>query len=345
MTPTDRPLAAVIIAAGQGKRMRSRLPKVLHEIAGRPMIDYPLGAVEAVGVERIFVVVGNGGDLVRAHVGGRALCVDQPERLGTGHAVKMAAPHLGDFHGDVLILYGDTPLLMRETLQRLIDTHRERRGAGVLLAATLRDPTGYGRIHRDANGAVLRIIEEKDCTPEQRLIREANVGAYCFDCRRLLEGLDLLQNNNAQGEYYLTDVPEKLRALGHAVYPVQASDESEVLGVNSRAQLAEVAVYLRRRVLNRLMDEGVTIVDPATTYIDQTVAIGPDTVVEPFTILRGDTTIGERCRIGPGAELIDARVGHGVHIRHSVVHETEIPDGARVGPFAWLRPQQAPQVT
>ncbi len=332
---TRRPLAAVILAAGVGKRMCADLPKVLHEIAGRPMLDFVLGAVEAVGVgvERIYVIVGHEGDRVQHHVGSRARCIEQAQRLGTAHAVLQAKPQLDGFDGDVLITCGDTPLITAQTMQRLIDAGKERGGTGAVLAARLTDPTGYGRVICDAGGAVERIIEQKDCTEEQRAIDQINVGTYCLDCSLLFEALAEVANENAQGEYYLTDVPRILHERGKPVRAVLASDESESLGVNDREQLATAAGHLRRRALSRLMERGVTIIDPATTYVEDPVDVGRDTVVEPFTLLRGLTVIGERCRIGPHCELIDARVGDGAVIRHSLLEGVEVPAGGQVGPF------------
>ena len=333
---TKRPLAAVILAAGVGKRMRSDLPKVLHEIAGRPMLDFVLGAVEAAGAERIHVIVGHGGDKVQRHVGSRAQCIEQAQRLGTAHAVLQAKPQLDGFDGDVLITCGDTPLITAQTMQRLTDAGKEGGGAGAVLAARLTDPTGYGRVICNARGAVERIIEHKDCTDDQRAIDQINVGTYCLDCSLLFEALAEVANENAQGEYYLTDVPRILYERGKPVQAVQASDESEALGVNDREQLA-AAAHLRRRALGRLMSQGVTIIDPATTYVDDPVEVGRDTVVEPFTLLRGLTVIGERCRIGPHCELIDARAGDGAVIRHSLLEGVEVPAGGRVGPFEHLK--------
>lgn len=307
-------IAGVVLAAGQGKRMRSEKPKVLHEVCGEAMIDHVLRAIGAAGADRTYVVTGHLGEQVQAHLGDRAQCIDQPERLGTGHAVMMAGPALADFTGNVLVAYGDMPLIKAETYRKLVETQQATGAACVMLTALLDPPRGYGRIIRDSAGRFERIVEEKDCTPEQAAIREVNTGLYVFDGPLLFAALKRVGNTNAQREYYLTDVPEILLKDGHVVESVITPDQVEILGVNSREQLAEVASLLRHRLLREVMDSGVTVIDPATTWIEHDVEIGHDAVIEPFTILRRGTKIGAGAHVGPYAELRGAFVTPGARV-------------------------------
>jgi bifunctional UDP-N-acetylglucosamine pyrophosphorylase/glucosamine-1-phosphate N-acetyltransferase len=337
----DRPTAAVILAAGLGKRMCSSFPKVLHPVLGEPMIDHVLRAVETAGVKPLYMITGHQGMLVQAYVGARATCIDQPERLGTGHAVMQAEKALADFDGDVIVTCGDTPLITADTFKALVARRAENpASAGIVLTAVLDDPTGYGRIVRAVDGSVTAIVEEKDASAEQRAIGEVNTGTYCFNAKLLFQALKRVKNENAQGEYYLTDVLGILIGEGHAFDAVVAADPAEMIGVNSRAQLAECSEILRRRVLARLMDEGVTITDPATTIIDAGVKIGMDTTVDPFTIIRGATRIGDNCVIGPSVQMSDSLVGNRALVRQSILEGVEVREGEVVGPFAYRRYDQ-----
>jgi bifunctional UDP-N-acetylglucosamine pyrophosphorylase / glucosamine-1-phosphate N-acetyltransferase len=244
----DRPSAAVILAAGLGKRMKSTLPKVLHPICGEPMIDHVLRAVREAGVEKIYVVTGHMGEQVQAHIGARAVCVDQPERLGTGHAVMQTAPHLAGFAGYIIVTCGDTPLIRAGTFRRLAARVRERALAGAVLTAVLENPAGYGRIVRDSADGVRKIVEEKDATEAERQIREVNTGTYCFDARPLFEALKRVGNRNAQGEYYLTDVVEIMLEGGRRFEAITAEDWTEMIGINSREELAEAEGRMRNRI-------------------------------------------------------------------------------------------------
>lgn len=330
---------ALLLAAGYGKRMKSDLPKVLHPLVGRPMIEWCVRAVEPLVNGRPVVVVGHGKEQVQAALGDLADYVEQAEQLGTGHAVMQAAPLFAGEVDAVLVSYGDMPALRTETLAQLLELFARHRGDHTLAFAMLtvvRDnPQGFGRIVRAADGRIQAIVEEVDCTPEQRLIRELNPGVYCFDAEWLSAGLPKIAPS-ASGEYYLTDLVALAVAEGRTVVTVQAPVE-EVDGVNTRVQLAEAAVVLRRRILERHMLAGVTIVDPATTYIDDTVHIGQDTTVLPGCILQGDTVIGAGCRIGPNSQIVDTTVADGCRVINSVLEHARMDRGAEIGPFGHLR--------
>ncbi|HUW66349.1 MAG TPA: bifunctional UDP-N-acetylglucosamine diphosphorylase/glucosamine-1-phosphate N-acetyltransferase GlmU [Spirochaetia bacterium] len=332
------PLAAVILAAGQGTRMKSAWPKVLHRVAGRPMIEYVLEAVRGAGVDRVVVVVGHEAGQVEAWLANRVETVRQTEQLGTGHALLQTGPCLSDFDGDLLVLCGDTPLVSAGDLASLVQTHREAGAAGTVLTAQLAQPEGYGRIIRDAAGAVSRIVEQKDAGREELDVREVNSGIYCFNARGLFAALRSLTPDNAQGEYYLTDCIRYFQETGLTVAAKQALDGTRILGINSRVQLAQVEAIMRRGIVERLMLQGVTVVDPSSTFVDAGVKVGPDSVIYPFTFLEGQTVAGERCRIGPGARLVDARLGDGVEVQYSVVTGSSLAGGVTVGPFAYIRP-------
>lgn len=331
-------LVGIILAAGQGTRMYSGLPKVLHNVAGQPMLDHVLEAVSALEPEKIYVVTGFMGEKVREHVGNRAICVHQKRRLGTAHAVKQVVPHLRGFRGDVLITVGDAPLIRPETLQELVKRRRAHHVAATVLTTELENPTGYGRIVRNRDGTVRKIVEEKDTNVYEAAIKEINTGIYVFDCERLLEALERVRNNNAQREYYLTDTVEILGKLGYEVEAMVAEDATETLGVNSRADLARAENLLRRRIAMSVMEAGVTVIDPATTYIDKQVRIGKDTIIHPFTMITGKVEIGEECVIGPHVHIADSKVGAGSRLQFCYVQEAEIGSGVSVGPYALVRP-------
>lgn len=331
-------LATVILAAGKGTRMKSKLPKVLHKVCGSTMLSYVIDAAAGAGVKKIIVVVGYGADVVAREVEGRAQVAHQAEQLGTAHALMQAGPFLSDFKGQLLVLCGDTPLIEAGTLLELINSHRTSGAAATVLTAMMDDPTGYGRVVRDNGGGVVRIIEQKDASPEEKGIREVNTGVYCFECDGLFEALSRLSPVNAQGEYYLTDIIEMNVRGGRRVGAVTAENPAEITGINDRVQLSEAERYMRGRILKDLMLSGVTVVDPASTFVDRKVQIGRDTVIYPFTFIEGNTVIGEDCIIGPGSRLINAVVGNGVSIQNSVVTESSMEDGCSIGPFSHLRP-------
>ncbi|OIQ11941.1 bifunctional UDP-N-acetylglucosamine diphosphorylase/glucosamine-1-phosphate N-acetyltransferase GlmU [Neomoorella thermoacetica] len=328
---------AVILAAGQGKRMHSRRPKVLHRIAGRCLVEHVLAAVGEAGIKKQIVVIGHGAEEVREALGPEYTYVLQEQQLGTGHALARAREAAGTA-ATVLVLCGDTPLLRPATLARLLKEHRDRQAAVTILTAVLDDPTGYGRIIRDGQGMVAGIVEERDANPVEKAIREINTGIYCFEAAYLWPFLEQLQPNNDQGEYYLTDVVGLACRENLPVQAVAAGDPEEILGVNDRAQLAIAGAILKRRINMGLMQAGITIIDPETTYIDATVRIGPDTIIYPGTFLEGNTIIEEGCSLGPGTTLRDCQVGKGSQVIHTVALESEIGPGCQVGPFAYLRP-------
>ena len=331
-------MVAVILAAGKGTRMKSALPKVLHAVGGRPMLRHVMNAATQAGAKRTLVVVGFGGDQVQAEIGAAAEYVVQAEQLGTGHAMMQAQPALDGFGGTVLLLCGDTPLLTGKTLQQLVTAHQQSGAAATVLTATPADATGYGRILRDEAGRVVGIVEQKDATEAQKRIGEINTGIYCFEAAPLFAALAGLTCNNAQAEYYLTDVLAILAQAGQRVGAVEVTDFQETLGINSRLQLAEAEKILRQRKLLELMDSGVTVMDPASTFVDASVSIGEDTVLYPFTWLEGETTIGRDCRIGPNSRIADSQLGDAVTLHFSYAHECKIADGVTVGPYVHLRP-------
>jgi bifunctional UDP-N-acetylglucosamine pyrophosphorylase/glucosamine-1-phosphate N-acetyltransferase len=335
-------LDVIILAAGLGTRMKSRTIKVLHRAAGRPIINYVLELAAGVCDTPPVLVVGHQRDAVQQLIGNRARYAVQDQQLGTGHAVLQAATALeeGVLAGRrILILSGDVPLTRPETLQRLLDEHDANRNALTLLSMKLDDPAMYGRVIRDADGTVVRIVEAKDADAEQKLIREVNAGIYLFDAQHLFANLRNLSTDNAQGEYYLTDLIAVLRGAGERVGAVIVDDPVEALGVNSRADLAQVESEIQRRIIEHHMREGVTFRNPATVVIDSSVTIGNDTVIYPFVTIEGETTIGSGCVIDPGVHLMNVRVGSDVHLKTGTVAEdSTIDDDATVGPYAHLRP-------
>lgn len=331
-------LLTVILAAGKGTRMKSRLPKVLHKIGGKPMVEQVLCAAQAAGSERNVIVVGFGGEAVMQALEGRAEFAMQTEQLGTGHAVMQARDRLQDWDGTVLVVCGDTPLLTPKTLKSLWEEHEAQGAKATVLTAKMADPTGYGRVIRDTEGTVVKIVEQKDASEEEKLVDEVNTAIYCFDAKALLSTLDSLTCNNAQGEYYLTDVIGILRTRGERVWAVVADDASEVQGVNSRVQLAQAQEVLKQRKNRQLMEDGVTIIDPASTFVDTDVEIGADTVLFPYTWLSGKTKIGENSVIGPNVMIEDSTVGSEVQMKFVYAHECTVKDGVTIGPYVHLRP-------
>ena len=339
-------LAVIILAAGQGKRMRSELPKVLHPVLGRPLVDYSVDLALGLGAERVAVVVGVGAEKVKRHLEQRRTSklrfALQRKQRGTGHATNAAAPALKGFHGDVLILYGDVPLLTSATIQRLRSAHQKQRAKLSLVTVRLDQPRGYGRILRDQAGQVIGIVEEGDCTPAQRAITESNPGIYLCDAGLLFRLLPLLRADNRQKEYYLTDLVGVVVAEGLRIASIEAHDPQEVFGVNSRGQLQEAEAALRARVNAALMEGGVTLEDPERTWIAPSVKIGTDTVIESGVRVLGQSRIGKGCVIEQGARLLDSVLGNGVRVlAGSVLEQSTVGERSQIGPMAHLRPGSA----
>ncbi|HEY7220035.1 MAG TPA: bifunctional UDP-N-acetylglucosamine diphosphorylase/glucosamine-1-phosphate N-acetyltransferase GlmU [Candidatus Binatia bacterium] len=335
-----RPLGVIILAAGQGTRMKSQLPKVLHPLGGKPLFLRVLDTARQLHPKVVTIVIGHGAEAVRvAYPESDVRWVIQEKQLGTGHAVLCAAEEFHSFDGDVVILSGDVPSIQEKTLCNLIEHHRDRHVAATLLTAQLREPKGYGRILRDAGGALSGIIEEKDATEAQRRITEVNAGIYVVNAPFLFTALRGVKNDNQQREYYLPDIVSVGTAQGRTIETVRVEDSREIMGINSREELAFMEKNLRERINKQWMSAGVTLKDPETTYIEESVTIGRDTVIGPNTQLCGKTVLGERCRIDGSAFLTDAEVGDDVHLRFSVVlTQCRVEQGAIIGPFAHLRP-------
>jgi len=330
-------LAVVILAAGQGTRLKSDLPKVLHRLAGRPLIDYALDVARAVTPETPVVVVGHGAEAVRTAVGDRGRCVLQAEQLGTAHAVQQAEAELRGQCEAVLVMYADMPLLRANTLRALAQAQAFNSGPLTLASVNAPHLTDFGRIVRDASDEVQAVVEAAQATPEERAIAEVNVGAYCFNADWLWATLPQLPLS-PKGEYYLTDAVALATAAGGRVAAVRLEDAAEALGVNTRAQLAEAEARLRERINTRWMAAGVTLVDPATTYIEPTVQIEPDTCIWPNTHLQGNTTVGGGCVLGPNTIVRDSAIGSRCRIECSVLEGAQVAEEVTIGPFAHLRP-------
>jgi bifunctional UDP-N-acetylglucosamine pyrophosphorylase/glucosamine-1-phosphate N-acetyltransferase len=331
-------LAAVILAAGKGTRMKSKTPKVLHQLAGRPMLRYVVDAVTGAGVDRILVVAGPEAAAIGEVAGSRAEVVVQEQQLGTAHALLQAESVLKDYDGDLVVLPGDTPLLRVETLKRFYADCRRQEGIeATVLTVRFQDPTGYGRVIRNQDGKVGRIVEHRDATQEELLVNEVNAGVYCFK-PSIFEVLRKISPCNVQNEYYLPDVVKLLQEDGVAVGCWEAPDPEEFRGVNDRRQLAAASQLIRRRILECLMDEGVTVVDPSATYVDPDVVIGQDTVIFPFTFLEGKTVVGTDCRIGPWARISDSHLGAEVEVQNAVITGSVIENQAAIGPYTYIRP-------
>jgi bifunctional UDP-N-acetylglucosamine pyrophosphorylase / glucosamine-1-phosphate N-acetyltransferase len=332
-------LGCVILAAGEGKRMKSALAKPLHRVCGRTMLDHVLAYVAPLQPETTAVVLGVGREMMeQALAGCDVRLAIQEQQLGTGHAVLAAADAFAGFDGDLVVTCADIPLVRSETLQALLDEHRARGAAATVMTAIYDDPTGYGRVVRDERGLLRAIVEHRDASDDVRALREINAGIYCFQARPLFEALARLRNDNDQGEYYLPDVLTAFVAAGETVAAVIAADADEVMGINDRVQLAQAEAVARQRVREALMRGGVTMIDPAATYVDVGVEIGPDTVIWPGAVLTGATTIGAGCTIGPHVQLNDITLGDGCEVRQgSGLTGSTIGERVTIGPFAFIR--------
>ena len=330
--------AAIVLAAGAGTRMKSKKPKVAHEVLGKPLVSWVLDAAKQAGVEQMVAVVGHMREQVIPLVEADAQVVVQAEQRGTAHAVLVCAESFSGFDGSLVVLSGDCPLITAETISALVRTREENDAAVEVLTMQPENPFGYGRIIRDETGQVARIVEQKDAKPEEAAVTECNSGFYCFDAKALFEALGRVGSDNAQGEFYLTDVLAICREAGRAVLALPAADAGECLGVNSRAQLAEATKVMQRRINARHMAAGVTMIDPDLVWIGPDVAIEQDVELLPNVMLMGATSIGEDSVVGPNTRLTDTRVGCGCVIDETVAVEAVIEDGATCGPRAYLRP-------
>jgi bifunctional UDP-N-acetylglucosamine pyrophosphorylase/glucosamine-1-phosphate N-acetyltransferase len=328
-------ITSIILAAGEGKRMYSKLPKVLHKVCGTPMVEHVINCARMLGDQEPVVVIGHGAEQVRQAISGVKF-VMQEKQLGTGHAVMQAAEYITD--GDILILYGDTPLLRSEILMDMHETHKRKGYSATILTSDFPDPTGYGRIVRNGEQLVEAIVEEKDADSITKQIKEINSGIYFFSGIELKQALKALNNNNAQGEYYLTDVIGIMRSKGLLIGAYKISDNEDIMGVNNRYQLSEANSIMGSRITRKLMLDGVTMIDPNNTYIEASVKIERDVTIYPGCIIEGDTVIQEDSVIGPNTRIRNGIIGKGVSIQNSIVLESSVGEGTTVGPFAYIRP-------
>lgn len=327
----------VILAAGHGTRMVSEKPKVLHEVGGKAMLNYVISASEAAGADDIAVIVGYKADIVKAALPENLTAIEQKEQLGTGHAVLQAQPFFENFNGNVLVLVGDAPLVRKETLEELVKAHEDGGFSATVLTAVFDDPTGYGRIVKKGD-ELIKIVEHKDATEEERNIKEINSGMYCFDAQALKAALQAINSDNVQGEYYLTDTIEILRGMGKKVGSYPTPDVDDIAAVNSKVQLAEIGKIMRRRINTSLMEAGAIIIDPENTYLSAETKVGKDTVVYPGVITEGRVVIGENCIIGHNSRIVNSTIADGVDIQISTILDSFVDENTHVGPYAYLRP-------
>ncbi|MDO5431990.1 bifunctional UDP-N-acetylglucosamine diphosphorylase/glucosamine-1-phosphate N-acetyltransferase GlmU [Eubacterium sp.] len=327
----------VILAAGHGTRMVSEKPKVLHEVGGKAMLDYVISASEAAGADDTAVIVGYKADIVKAALPENITAIEQKEQLGTGHAVLQALPFFENFNGNVLVLVGDAPLVRKETLEELVKAHEDGGFSATVLTAVFDDPTGYGRIVKNGD-ELIKIVEHKDATDEERGIKEINSGMYCFDAQALKAALQAINSDNVQGEYYLTDTIEILRGMGKKVGSYPTPDVDDIAAVNSKVQLAEIGKIMRRRINTSLMEAGAIIIDPENTYLSAETKIGKDTTIYPGVITEGRVIIGENCVIGHNSRIVNSTIADGVDIQISTVLDSFVDENTHVGPYAYLRP-------
>lgn len=327
----------VVLAAGQGTRMKSKLFKVMHPVMGRPMVGHVVHAALEADASEVITITGHGAETIKDYLGDKSQFVYQEEQLGTAHAVMQAKDLLEGKEGTTLVLSGDTPLLRAETLQELMAYHEEEGAKATILTALADDPFGYGRVIRAEDDSVSKVVEEKDASSEERLVQEINTGTYCFDNQALFNALERVNNDNAQGEYYLPDVLEILKNDAEKVGAFRLENMEEALGVNDRKALAEATAIMRKRINEKHMTNGVTMIDPDSTYIDVQVEIGSDTVVEPNSYIKGQTKIGEDVLIGLGSVIVDSQLADGVAIKQSVIEESIVGKNSDVGPHSHLR--------
>lgn len=335
---SEKSLGAIILAAGDGTRLRSQVPKSLHRVCGRPMLVHILRTIEGLTDYKQVVVVGFSHDTIREALSNYNVeFALQEKRLGTGHAVITTASMFENYDGDVMVLVGDAPLLTQSTIEKLLDRHRHQDASATILTTKMKNPTGYGRILRHQDGAVLKIVEDKDANIYEKKVNEINTGTYIFDCKELFEALQSIKPNNEQGEYYLTDVIDIMVKKKKRVEAYITKDPAETMGINDRVQFAKAERIMRDRILTRLMLSGVTIIDPASTFIDDSVSIEMDTIIHPNSHLVGKTKIGSGCEIGPLTQIENCDIGTDCRINSSYLRGCTIPPGMNIGPFANLQ--------
>lgn len=331
-------MISLILAAGKGTRMKSNRPKVIHKVNGVPMLKKIINVLEESGISENILILGYEKEKILEVLGENIDYVVQKEQLGTGDAIRQAKERLKDYHGDVIVLCGDTPLIKSETLKEFYNYHKMKKAVTTILTANFENPFGYGRIVYK-NGEIQGIVEEKEATQEIKEIKEVNGGIYCFNSKELFKALEKIDNNNEKGEYYLTDVIKIQRMEDKIIETFKLDDSMEILGINSKVELSQGAEVLRERVNYRLMEEGVILIDPKTTYIEESVKIGRDTTIYPGILLQGDTVIGEGCEIIGNTRIIDSVIGNNVRIESSVIENSKVENAVTIGPFAHLRPK------
>lgn len=329
---------AIILAAGQGTRMKSKLYKVLHPILNKPMINYVIDTLKSTDLDKLVTVVGHGAEKVSEVIGSNSEFVIQEQQLGTAHAVQQAAEVLKDKNGTTIVVCGDTPLITTNTFEKLVTYHENTKAKATILTTKISDPTGYGRIIRNENDEIERIVEHKDASEEELAVCEVNTGTYCFDNRALFNALKRVDNNNAQGEYYLTDVIEILKQDSQRVSAYLTENSDETIGINDRVALAEAEKIMKKRINEDHLINGVTIIDPEHTYIGPDVTIEQDVVIYPGTMILGTTSIKEGVEIGPNSEIVNCEIGEGTKITQSVVKHSKIGKNVSIGPFSHIRP-------
>lgn len=329
---------AIILAAGKGTRMKSKYPKVIHKVCGKEMVNHVINVSQKSGVNDIVVILGHESDVVKERLPRDSMIAMQTEQLGTGHAVKMAKEYIND-EDTIVVLCGDTPLIKEDTLKRLFAYHLENEYHATVLTTKVDNPTGYGRIIRDNNEDLLKIVEQKDANEEEKAVKEINSGIYCFNGKSLRESLDLIDNNNAQGEYYLTDTIYIMRDRGQKVGAYNGSTIEELMGVNSRVELSKAEEIMRRRINEAHMVNGVTIIDTNSTYIESNVEIGNDTIIYPGVMLKGNTKIGSNCVIEMNSAIENSIIGDNTEVKNSTIIDSVVGENTTVGPYAYLRPK------
>ena len=329
---------AIILAAGKGTRMKSKFPKVVHKVCGKEMVNHIIDVSKKSGVSDVVAILGHGSEVVENILPEGTMIAMQTEQLGTGHAVKMAKEYIND-EDTIVILCGDTPLIKEETLKRLFNYHIENNYTATVLTTKVDNPTGYGRVIRDENEDLLKIVEQKDGNDEELAVNEINSGIYCFKGKMLRESLDLLDNNNAQGEYYLTDTIKILRDRGFKVGAFNGSTIEELMGVNSRLELSKAESLMKKRINEFHLLNGVTIIDPQSTYIEADVEIGRDTMIYPGAMIHGNTKIGSECIIGMNSSITNSSIGNNTEIKNSTIIDSNVGENTTVGPYAYLRPK------